>query len=153
MNARRILLIAFCFGALSALAQNKPPAQKPSFPATRVEKGPVIDADLSDAAWASAPEITNFTQHNPDDGKPATQKTVVKVVYDSNAIYFGAMMFDTNPPTALLARRDTVLETSDWFYVSIDSQHDLLSGASFWVNPLNVQYDTNLYNDIYDDSS
>src|SRR4051794_8146858 len=100
MNARRILLITFCFHATIALAQNKPPAQKPAFSATRVAKAPAIDGDLSDAAWQNVPEITSFTQHNPDDGKPATQKTVVKVVYDDHAIYFGAMLYDTNPVTA-----------------------------------------------------
>jgi len=138
---------------LALRADTKNGLEKPKFSAVRVAKAPAIDGDLSDAAWQNVPEITGFTQHNPDDGRPATQKTVVKVVYDDHAIYFGAMMYDTRPVTALLARRDTYLETSDWFYVSLDSQHDGLTGASFWVNPLNVQYDANLFNDIYDDSS
>ncbi|HSP15051.1 MAG TPA: DUF5916 domain-containing protein [Thermoanaerobaculia bacterium] len=124
---------------------------RPSFRAVRAAVPPLIDGDLSDAAWQNAPEIAGFTQHDPDDGKPATQKTVVKVVFDDHAIYVGAMMYDTRPVTTLLGRRDSSLE-SDWFYVSIDSQHDGLNGASFWVNPSNVQYDANLYNDIYDDS-
>ncbi len=154
-RVRRLLkVVLFCAAAAVPLgAQTNMSAAKPKFPATRVAKGPAIDGDLSDAAWQNVPEITGFTQHNPDDGKPATQKTVVKVVYDEHAIYFGAMLYDTNPVTTLLARRDTVLDTSDWFYASIDSQHDGLTGSSFWVNPSNVQYDTNLYNDIYDDSS
>ena len=146
-------IVLFCVAGAAPLRADAKVPEKPRFAAVRVAKPPVIDGDLGDPAWRSAPEITGFTQHNPDDGKPATQKTVVKVVYDDHAIYFGAMMFDTKPVTTLLARRDTVLDTSDWFYVSIDSQHDALTGASFWVNPSNVQYDTNLYNDIYDDSS
>ena len=154
-SRRRCLnFVLFCIVVAGPLsADTTPLAQKPRFAAVRVAKAPVVDGDLGDPAWQSAPEITGFTQHNPDDGKPATQKTVVKVVYDDHAIYFGAMMFDTNPVTTVLARRDTVLDTSDWFYVSLDSQHDGLTGSSFWVNPSNVQYDTNLYNDIYDDST
>jgi len=125
---------------------------RPTFHASRVEKAPVIDGDLSDDAWKNAEEITGFTQHDPDDEKPATQKTVVKVVYDNDAIYVGAMMYDTNPVTTLLGRRDNNLE-SDWLRIYIDSQHDRLSGTEFWVNPSNVQIDGILYNDIYDDWS
>ena len=128
------------------------PAPHPTFHAARVTKPPAIDGDLSDEAWKNAEEITSFTQHDPDDGKPATQKTVVKVVYDNDAIYVGAMMYDTKPVTTLLGRRDNSLE-SDWFKIYIDSQHDRLSGAEFWVNPSNVQIDGILYNDIYDDWS
>src|SRR5207248_11124627 len=94
--------------------------------------------------------ITNFTQHDPDDGKPATQKTVIKIVYDNDAIYIGATMFDTKKVTTLLGRRDNNLE-SDWLRIYVDSQHDGLSGGEFWVNPSNVQVDGVLYNDIYDD--
>ena len=125
---------------------------RPTFHASRVTKAPVIDADLSDDAWKNAEEITGFTQHDPDDGKPATQKTVVKIVYDNDAIYVGAMMYDTNPVTTVLSRRDNNPE-SDWLRIYIDSQHDRLSGAEFWVNPSNVQVDGILYNDIYDDWS
>jgi len=120
--------------------------------AIRATTAPVIDGDLNDAVWQSAPEITGFTQHDPDDGKPATQKTTVKVAYDDQAIYIAAKMEDSKPVTTLLGRRDNNLE-SDWFRIYIDAQHDRLTGASFWVNPSNVQFDKALYNDIYDDSS
>src|SRR5207253_2329812 len=86
----------------------------------------------------------------PDDGKPATQKTIVKVAYDDQAIYIAARMDDSKPVTTVLGRRDTDLQ-SDWFRIYIDSQHDRLSGAGFWVNPSSVQIDMQLYNDIYDD--
>ncbi|HVR40463.1 MAG TPA: DUF5916 domain-containing protein, partial [Thermoanaerobaculia bacterium] len=151
----------FCLGVLScallvdsAKAQNGPDVVRPTAQATRIEttEAPVIDADLSDAAWQSATEITGFTQHDPDDGKPATQKSIVKIVYTDEAIYFGARLEDTGKVTTLLGRRDNDLE-SDWFRVSIDSQHDRLSGAHFWVNPSNVQIDMILYNDIYNDWS
>ena len=143
-------LAAAAIFALGAFADT--PAPRPTFSALRVAKAPVIDGDLSDDAWKNAPEISGFTQHDPDDGKPATQKTVVKVVYDNDAIYVGAMMYDTKPVTAFLFRRDNNPE-SDWFRIYIDSQHDRLSGAEFWVNPMNVQLDGILYNDIYDDWS
>ncbi len=112
---------------------------------------PVIDGDLSDPAWKDAPEFTDFTQHDPDDGKPATQRTSVRIVYDDSAIYFGAKMSDAQRPSAQLARRDTFNGSTDFLSINIDPQLDRLSGNAFTVNPLNVQVDTVLYNDIGED--
>ena len=89
------------------------PQPRPSFRATRVSKPPTIDGDLSDEAWRNAQEITEFTQHDPDDGKPATMPTSVRIVYDDHAIYFGVKMVDTQKPTGLLARRDNFVGTDE----------------------------------------
>ena len=120
--------------------------------AVRAAIPPTIDGDLGDPAWQSAPEITGFTQHDPHDGQPASQKTIVRIAYDDQAIYVAARLLDDHKVTTLLGRRDDNLE-SDWFRIYIDAQHDGLTGASFWVNPSNVQFDMALYNDIYNDSS
>lgn len=128
------------------------PAFAAEYRAVRASEAPVIDGDLSDPVWQSAPAITGFTQHDPDDGKPATQATTVRVVYDNQAIYIGARLDDTHKVTTLLGRRDNNLE-SDWFRVYIGAQHDKLTGAEFWVNPANVQLDGVVFNDIYDDWS
>jgi hypothetical protein len=155
MNTRPVAVLSlFCMSfacpSPSLRAAEPPPRRVVS--AIRAAKAPVIDGDLSDAAWQNAPEITGFTQHDPDDGKPATQETIVKVVYDDEAVYISAFMRDANKVTTLLGRRDNSLE-SDWFRINIDSQHDRLSGNAFWINPSNVQLDTLLYNDTYDDTS
>src|ERR1043165_8641948 len=126
---------------------------KPVYHAVRAAKAPVIDGDLSDDAWKNAEEISDFPQQDPNEGKPATQKTVVKVVYTDEAIYFGVMMFDTNRVTTGLGRRDTDGMQSDWVRVNISPQHDGLSRAELFVNPSHVQVDGILYNDIYDDYS
>jgi hypothetical protein len=128
------------------------PAPRLTVQAVRAVHAPAIDGDLNDEVWAQAPEITGFTQHDPDDGKPATQKTIVKVAYDEQALYVAARLEDTKPVTTLLGRRDNEL-ASDWFRIYVDGQHDRLSGASFWVNPSNVQIDMVLYNDTYNDWS
>jgi len=143
------IALALLVAAVTAMAADAP---RLSVQAVRVAKPPAIDGDLSDAAWQNAPEITGFTQHDPNDGQPATQKTIVKIVYDDAAIYIGARMDDSRRVTTQLGRRDSDLE-SDSFRIMIDAQHDHLSGAAFWVNPSNVQVDMSLYNDIYNDWS
>lgn len=148
MKLTRVVPILSLVIAFSVLAQE--PA-RPTYAAVRAATPPAIDGDLSDAAWASAPEITGFTQRDPNEGKPATQQTRLRVVYDDDAIYFALFLEDDGAVTPLLARRDSDLNNGDYFRISIDSQHDRKNGAAFVVNASNVQMDMILYNDIYDD--
>ena len=137
--------------SLAVSAQETRP--RPTYRAVRASAAPVIDADLSDPAWQQAPEITGFTQMDPEEGKPAKNDTIVKVAYDDNAIYFGAFMKDDGKPTPLLARRDSDLNNGDYIRISIDSEYDRKNGAGFVVNASNVQMDMTLFNDIYNDNS
>ncbi|HYI09805.1 MAG TPA: DUF5916 domain-containing protein [Thermoanaerobaculia bacterium] len=146
-----IVPMLFLLLPIFSFAQEVKP--RPSYGAVRAWVAPVVDGDLSDAVWSTAPEITGFTQRDPNEGQPATQQTKLKVAYDDDAIYFGALMEDAGPVTPLLARRDSDLNNGDYIRISIDSQHDRLNGAAFVVNASNVQMDMILYNDIYDDIS
>lgn len=145
--------------ALLLLASSVAPAvhaanwpERPTLHAVRDTSPILLDGALSDAAWQTAPEFTDFTQHDPDDGRPATMRTSIRVVYDDKAIYFGAKMDDPHRPTALLVRRDSFVQ-SDFLSINIDSQHDRLSGNAFTITPAGVQIDTILYNDIGEDGS
>src|SRR5437763_11518342 len=119
-RAAALLSILFCG---TAFAANWP--EHPILHAVRVTAPPVLDGDLSDPAWQSAPEFTDFTQHDPEDGKPASVRTSIRIVYDDKAIYFGARMDNTARPTTILARRDPFGPT-DFPSITIDSQHDRL---------------------------
>jgi len=151
MSRTTVFLTVLLLGAASAGRSANWP-DRPVLHAVRVTAPPSIDADLSDAAWQSAPEFTDFTQHDPVDGAPPTMRTSVRVVYDDKAIYFGAKMNDPQKPTALLVRRDN-FGTYDFLSINIDPQHDRLSGSAFTITPTNVQVDSILYNDIGEDGS
>ena len=146
---RKALLLLLI--ALPLQAANWP--AHPVLHAVRVSgASPVIDGDLTDPAWQNAPEFTDFTQHDPDDTKPATMRTSIRVVYDDSAIYFGAKMTDPQRPTAVLLRRDTFGDF-DFLSINLDPQLDRLSGNAFTVTPAGEQGDTVLYNDIGEDPS
>jgi hypothetical protein len=149
-TALRMTVVALLAFAPLAYAANWP--EHPVLHAVRVARPPVIDGDLSDPAWQQAPEFTDFTQHDPDDTKPPTMRTSVRILYDDKAIYFGLQMDDTHPPTALLARRDTFLQ-SDFISINLDPQHDRLSGNAFTVFASGEPADSVLYNDIGEDGS
>lgn len=150
MFKRAVVFCSIVALAASAHAANWP--EHPTLRAVRVSSAPAVDGDLNDAVWQSAPEFTDFTQHDPVDGAPPTMRTSIRIVYDDHAIYFAARMEDPERPTAQLVRRDTFTE-SDFLSFNIDPQLDRLSGSAFTVTPTNVLVDSILFNDIGEDGS
>jgi uncharacterized protein DUF5916/cellulose/xylan binding protein with CBM9 domain len=100
-----------------------------------------IDGRLDDAAWSAAPVTDAFTQIDPREGQPASQRTEVRVVYDDEALYVGVRLHDTGAITGRLGRRDMDLGDSDWFGLMIDSYHDHRTAFGFDVNPVGVRRD------------
>src|SRR3954470_7756586 len=47
----------------------------------------VLDAKLDEPAWKTATPISDFTQLDPDEGKPASQRTEVRFLFDDDALY------------------------------------------------------------------
>jgi Domain of unknown function (DUF5916)/Carbohydrate family 9 binding domain-like len=97
----------------------------------------VLDAKLDEAAWKAATPITEFRQIDPDEGKPGTQRTEVRFLFDDDALYVGAKMYDTagaKGVTTRLVRRDDNFD-SDYIELVIDGYHDHLGRAFFDLNP------------------
>jgi hypothetical protein len=100
-----------------------------------------LDGRLDEAAWSTAPVTDSFTQVDPDEGKPASQRTEVRVLYDDAALYVGVRLHDDGRIVGRLGRRDMSLGDSDWLGVMIDSYHDLRTAFGFDVNPAGVKRD------------
>ncbi|WP_456424603.1 DUF5916 domain-containing protein [Rhodocaloribacter sp.] len=113
-----------------------------------------IDGHLTDADWQNAPVIDDFVQRDPHEGAAPSERTVVRVVYDNEALYVSARMYDSAPDSivARLGRRDANLE-SDLFVFFIDPFHDKRTGYYFGVNAAGTLYDGVLMNDDWDDDS
>ncbi len=130
------------------------PDRVPALRTTRIAEPPVIDGVLDEAFWSLGEVATDFTQLEPDPGRPASQRTEVRVVHDDEAIYVAARLYDTAPDSivAQLGRRDSDVH-SDWFYVAIDSYFDRRTGFVFGLNPRSVMQDVLLHNDVEEDES
>jgi hypothetical protein len=109
--------------------------------AVRTDTPPQIDGRLDDPAWADAPVIEGFTQRDPAEGAPVSERTEVRILYDDQALYIGARLFDRHPATSRLGRRDMPLASSDWFRVGLDSYRDRRTAFRFDVNPAGVRRD------------
>ena len=113
-----------------------------------------IDGKLTEPEWRDVNAVSNFVQSDPKEGSAPTEKTLVDILYDDNAIYIGARMFDSSPKQiiARLGRKDVLLN-SDRFVFFIDPYHDKRTGYYFAVNAAGTKYDGTLLNDTWDDNS
>jgi hypothetical protein len=96
-----------------------------------------VDGTLDEAAWAAATPLAGFTQQRPNEGAPATERTDVRFVYDDEALYVGARMYDSRGAagvTSRLARRDQSPE-GDLLRIELDPYHDRLHFVQFDVSP------------------
>jgi hypothetical protein len=103
----------------------------------------VLDGKLDEEAWSQADEANVFTQRDPDEGMPATEKTRVRVLYDKENIYFGVQCWDSQAEGILATelRRDNSFENDDSFAIILDTFHDHRSAFLFRINPRGTQYD------------
>ena len=103
-----------------------------------------IDGKLDESIWQSAEIATDFIMFDPDNGKkiPDSKKTEIRVLYDNDAIYIGAMLYDENPQKILkeITQRDN-FGTSDLFGVFINGYNDGQQDFQFFVNAADGQAD------------
>ncbi len=111
--------------------------------ATRIQKAPKIDGILGESAWKSANSAAHFIQAKPIPGKPELHPTLVKVLYDGEALYIGAQMQEVSADSIFkeLSKRDEIGNT-DFFKVILDTYHDKINAFSFTVTAAGVQIDS-----------
>lgn len=120
--------------------------------AVRREGALSIDGRLDDPAWQAAPIITDFVQGVPLEGGEPSEPTEVQVVFDDDAIYVAARMFESDPRVirARLTRRDE-RGSFDSFKLSLDPNRDGLTGYEFEVSAAGAQTDRYLFGDTQED--
>jgi len=111
--------------------------------ALRVERAPRLDGTLNDPLWQQAQVISDFRQREPYEGRTATEKTEVRVLYTRSEIYFGIACHVSQASNIVETqlRRDVTQELDDYFEIIIDSRHDRRNAYVFQINPLGTQRD------------
>ena len=143
-------------GSGVGFAQNDKPTVVPveSARAQRLSdrKVPLLDRALrledfstmspADALSARLAEMSEFTQNQPNNGKPPTQRTVAYVGRTRTSLQVAFVCFDTRPEAIRrhLARRENV-QGDDNVAILLDPFADRRHGVLFQVNPLGVQAD------------
>src|SRR5690606_1690202 len=79
----------------------------PTATAVRITEAITIDGSLDEPVWMTAPAVTDFWQVLPDEGVPVSEPTEVRFLYDDEALYVGAWLWDSDGQIVTrLSRRD-----------------------------------------------
>jgi len=133
------LLLAVAF-PIQGLA---PEAGRPTAVATRTDVAPVIDGRLDDAVWRNARPIGDLIQVEPVEGVAPSERTVVRVLYDSDQLYIGVRCFDTEPERIVGTQmeRDAELDPDDRVEIVIDTFLDRRNAYFFQMSPVGSKGD------------
>jgi hypothetical protein len=104
---------------------------------------PVIDGRVNEAVWQSVEPYSSFTQQDPVEGAPATEKTEVRVIVGKGNVYVGIIAFDSDPSKIIVSqsRRDASLSETDSVVMVFDTFNDNQNAFVFGTNPLGIEYD------------
>ena len=130
-------IAVFVLTSFISLAQNK------ILNAHKILTAPRIDGLLDELVWQNVPVAKDFITNAPVYGQPSLFKTEVKVLYDNNAVYIGAYIYD-NPGSIRkqFTPRDRERQADvDYFSVFIDTYRDRQNAYQFLVTSRNVQSD------------
>ena len=138
MTGRRIPLLALALAGLGPAA-----AGGDFFKPLRIEAPPAIDGRLDDPAWRDAPSVELSKTFIPDFGREASERTVARMAYDAENLYFAFKCYDREPDKikASVASRDTI-RPDDWICINLDTFNDRQSLYAFYVNPFGIQTDS-----------
>lgn len=123
---------------------------RPSMEARRASAPLVLDGVLDEPAWALADSSAGvFYQSVPEQGLPSSERTVVRVLYDDERLYVGAVMYDRRPDALVAAglEQDFATQDSDIFGVALDTYWDRQNAFLFAVNPAGALFDAQAFND------
>jgi len=144
-----VLLIITCMHFSNTLLSQ----DKKRIEITETQIAPKIDGSLEDNCWEGIPTAKDFFQFVPYNGNPATEKTEVKIIYDNNAVYIAAKMFDSHPDSiyTTLTKRDAGFESeTDVFMIQLSTFNDGINASIFMVTAAGVQTDIKVSNNDED---
>ena len=102
-----LLLLVLCtvLAARHASAQqtSRNPLDRPTVTAIRLEASETItlDGQLDESAWQRAVPAKDFVQQIPVNGSEPTERTEVRFLYTSDALYMGVTCYDDEPEKML----------------------------------------------------
>ncbi|MCC6691422.1 MAG: carbohydrate binding family 9 domain-containing protein [Bacteroidia bacterium] len=148
---KRLTILFFITGLQLLAIHVSAQVLKKNLNAVRTDERIIIDGKLSEDLWHTAGKATDFIQFIPNPGSNSRQKTEVAVLYDNDAVYIGAMLYDT-PDSILrqLSARDEYETNTDAFGIIIDTYFDKQNAYSFFVTAAGVQADAKAKLDDFD---
>ena len=106
-----------------------------------------LDGMPTEDAWKQVEWGGDFIQNKPNEGKPPSQPTSFKILYDESYLYIAYWAQDSAPDSIIkrMGRRDEF--PGDWVEINIDTYHDLRTAFSFTFSVSGVRSDEFVSND------
>ena len=144
-----VALLSLC--SMPAIAQQtiSSPDGRLQMQAVRATSPIVIDGVLDEDIWKRAFPASGFIQADPLEGVPATESTEVRVAYDDDYLYIGALCRDVDPEDIVVneIRKDFAGRDQDTFEVLLDTFADRRNGFVFSTNSRGAKADTQIANE------
>lgn len=122
--------------------------------ATRVPAGAIkLDGQLDEPAWRHA-QVIHLTQQDPHPGAPTPYMTTVRVLADTQHLYFGLTNVDPNPKAIAVhtLQRDSSQDNDDHVTIVLDTFGTRRLGYFFQVNAGGARNDGLDVNDTTDNN-
>ena len=135
-----ILLIIFSINFYGQSQDSNPK----SFEAIKINSEEIIlDGKLDESFWKDIIGIDDFLMQEPIEGGKPTENTIIKVAYDENYLYIGAILYDSEPNgiKSFKMRKDSPLNTDDRFMLILDTYLDGRNAYFFEINPKGLMGD------------
>jgi len=135
------LFLIFTCTDLKSQSKNREPKSFNAFPIKSEDIK--LDGKLDDTFWSDVTGISDFLVQEPVEGGEPTEKTIIKVAYDENYLYIGAIFYDSEPDgiKAFKMRKDASLNTDDRFMWILDTYLDGRNAYFFEINPRGLMGD------------
>jgi hypothetical protein len=103
----------------------------------------IVDGSLDETDWINTPTIGEIIQREPKQGAAPTEKTEVKLLYDSQNLYVGVICYDSEPDEIIGTQmaRDSTLSADDSVEILLDTFHDRRNAFYFATNPAGALVD------------
>ena len=124
--------------------------ERPRLRAFQAREAITLDGLLDEPSWSLADSTDGtFWMTQPEAGYPAPDRTVIRMIYDEEALYMGAVLYDPEPHRLVSAglEPDFSPQASDMFGVAIDASRDKQSAYVFGANPAGATWDAQSFND------
>ncbi|NLJ06123.1 MAG: carbohydrate binding family 9 domain-containing protein [Sphingobacteriales bacterium] len=141
-------LLTFILLSFSAFSQNQ------IVKAVKTNERIKIDG-IAERAWNDAPEYRGFSQYEPYNGSKASLETSVRFLFDNDALYVFAKMYDPAPDSIMkeLSKRDEIDNVNtDIFGLILLPFNDRQNAFVFKVSASGVQSDVRINNENEDEN-
>lgn len=137
------LLAWIVAGVALAAAPGRAGAQATPTRALRTTRPITLDGQFTEPEWARADSITDFRQRDPEEGAPASERTVVRLLATPQGLAVGWWCYDREPRRIVRSqlRRDAELRSDDYVSLMVDGLHDQRSAFYFRSNANGALWD------------